>query len=52
MVPMWFSFIEGAPFHETTKNIDKQASGPGTNTLGREITYLDLDLVAPASCDA
>ena len=29
-----FSFTEGAPFQ---KNIDKQASGPHTNTLGREI---------------
>ena len=32
-----FSFVEGAPFHEyKQKPVDKQASGPHTNTLGRE----------------
>ena len=32
-----FSFVEGAPFHENVKPVDKQASGPHTNTLDREI---------------
>ena len=32
-----FSFVEGAPFHEI---YEKQASGPHTNTLGREIKIL------------
>ena len=32
-----FSFVEGAPIHKSTKTVDKQASGPHTYTLGREI---------------
>ena len=42
-----FSFVEGAPFHENDENVDKQASGPHTNTLGRQtkspIPLMDFD---------
>ena len=47
-----FSFVEGAHFHENNEDrlIDKQASGPHTNTLGREIKSLikmmDFELMA------
>ena len=34
---MQFSFVEGAPSLENNENRRQQASGPHTNTMGREI---------------